>query len=61
MMSISRWQVILNMLLKFESTEIDRNRPQYHISTEMDCNTTWRQVSPGTSGPLAETHAKWVK
>ena len=21
---------------------IDQNRPQYHISTEVDCNSTWR-------------------
>ena len=40
---------------------IDLNGPQYHTSTEVDCITTWRKVSFGTQGPLAETHAKMEK
>ena len=30
------------------NVQIDRNQPQYFISTEVDINTPWRQVSPGT-------------
>ena len=40
---------------------IDRNRPQNHILAAVDCNTTWRQISMGTYGPPAETHAKWLE
>ena len=36
---------ILNMLFK---VQIDLSQPQYFISTEVDRNTTWRQVSSGT-------------
>ena len=32
------------MLLK---DQIDRNQPQYFISTEADTNTPWRQESSG--------------
>ena len=38
---------------------IDRSRPQYFLSTEVEINTTWRQMFSGTRGPPAETHAKW--
>ena len=33
----------------------------YHISTEVDSNSTWRQVPSGTWGPPAMTHAKLEK
>ena len=36
---------MLNMLFK---VWIDRSQPQYFISTEVDRNTPWRQVSSGT-------------
>ena len=45
------------MLLK---VRIDRSQPQYFISTEVDRNAPWRQVSSGDScGSPAETHGKW--
>ena len=37
----------LNMLLKMR---VSKNLPQYRISTEVNCNTTWRQMSLGTLG-----------
>ncbi len=36
---------ILNMLFK---VQIDQIQPQYFISTEVDRNTPWRQVSSWT-------------
>ena len=38
-------RTILNVIFE---VRIDRNRPQYDISTESDYNTTWRQVSSGS-------------
>ena len=38
-------QIILNMILKLR---MDRKRPQYHTSTKMESNTTWRQVTSGS-------------
>ena len=46
------------MLLK---ALIDRCRPQYHILTENDSNTTSRQLSSRIYGPPALTHAKLGK
>ena len=44
------------------NVRIDRIKPQYFISTEVDRNTHWRQVSSEThGGPRAQTHAKWEK
>ena len=46
------------MLLK---VRISRSLPQYCISTEVDRNTTWQQVSSGTRVTHHQwhTYAKW--
>ena len=41
------------------NVRIDRSRSQHFISTEVDINAPWRQVS--SYCPPAETHANWKK
>ena len=43
--TINNFYKILNMIFK---VRIDRSQLQYFISTEVDRNTPWRQVSSGT-------------
>ena len=44
---------MLNMLFK---VQIDQSQPQYFISTEVDRNTPWRQVSSGTNMVHQQRH-----
>ena len=45
----------------FLKVQIDRILPQDYKLTEVDSNTTLRQMPTGTLGSPEVTHAKWGK